>query len=148
MCAACSTLFQQWTGERCAFSVQNIILLSLDSSWILHCMLRYHSCWGAGINTIIFYAPQLFLSLGVRPSACDSFCAQGLQPPRKICKPERLWGHSGHSHPGFNPLLCCLQGNQQDALIATVIVGLCNHFSTYISFWLADKYGRRFLFIE
>ena len=40
------------------------------------------------------------------------------------------------------------QGNQQDALIATVIVGLCNHFSTYISFWLADQFGRRFLFIE
>ena len=40
------------------------------------------------------------------------------------------------------------QGNQQDALIATVIVGLCNHFSTYISFWLADHFGRRFLFIE
>ncbi|CAL5221511.1 g3716 [Coccomyxa viridis] len=69
VCAACSTLFQQWTG----------------------------------INTIIFYAPQLFLSLG---------------------------------------------GSQQNALIATVIVGLCNHFSTYISFWLADHYGRRFLLIE
>lgn len=36
VCAACSTLFQQWTG----------------------------------INTIIFYAPQLFLSLGVS-SALD-----------------------------------------------------------------------------
>ena len=32
---------------------------------------------GAGINTIIFYAPQLFLSLGVRPSACGSFLFTG-----------------------------------------------------------------------
>lgn len=47
-------------------------------------------------------------------------------------------------------ILSChgFQGSQQNALIATVIVGLCNHFSTYISFWLADHYGRRFLLIE
>ncbi|KAK9914909.1 hypothetical protein WJX75_002176 [Coccomyxa subellipsoidea] len=69
VCAACSTLFQQWTG----------------------------------INTIIFYAPQLFLSLG---------------------------------------------GSRTDSLIATVVVGLCNHFSTYVSFWSADKFGRRFLFLQ
>ena len=83
MCAACSTLFQQWTGERLAFSVHLNILLSLDSFWILHCMLRYDFRWGAGINTIIFYAPQLFLSLGVRPSACDSFLFTGSPATQK-----------------------------------------------------------------
>ena len=75
----------------------------------------------------------------------------------------RLCGYfdqsNGHSQLSCNAKLvpCSLtdnlcsdgfQGSQQNALIATVIVGLCNHFSTYISFWLADHYGRRFLLIE
>lgn len=41
-----------------------------------------------------------------------------------------------------------MQGSRTDALIATVVVGLCNHFSTYVSFWSADKFGRRFLFLQ
>lgn len=41
-----------------------------------------------------------------------------------------------------------VQGSSTDSLIATVVVGLCNHFSTYVSFWSADHFGRRFLLIE
>lgn len=57
----------------------------------------------SGINTIIFYAPQLFVSLGVGEGA---------------------------------------------ALGATIVTGLVNHLATYVSFHVADKYGRRILFIE
>ena len=56
-----------------------------------------------GINTIIFYAPQLFVSLGVGEGA---------------------------------------------ALGATIVTGIVNHLATYVSFHVADKYGRRILFIE
>ena len=57
----------------------------------------------SGINTIIFYAPQLFVSLGVGQGA---------------------------------------------ALGATIVTGIVNHIATYVSFHVADKYGRRILFIE
>lgn len=57
----------------------------------------------SGINTIIFYAPQLFVSLGVGEGA---------------------------------------------ALGATIVTGIVNHLATYVSFHVADKYGRRILFIE
>lgn len=56
-----------------------------------------------GINTIIFYAPQLFISLG---------------------------------------------NTKSQSLIASLIVGLCNHLSTYVSFILCDIYGRKTLFIS
>lgn len=56
-----------------------------------------------GINTIIFYAPQLFVSLGQGEGA---------------------------------------------ALAATIVTGIVNHLATYVSFSVADKYGRRPLFIE
>lgn len=56
-----------------------------------------------GINTIIFYAPQLFVSLGVGQGA---------------------------------------------ALAATIVTGIVNHCATYVSFYVADKYGRRVLFIQ
>ena len=94
VCAACSTLFQQWTG----------------------------------INTIIFYAPQLFLSLGVRPRGSAG----------RPCTPASCAAHPCQCEPGPAP---SSQGSRQDALIATVVVGLCNHFSTYASFWLVRALG-------
>ncbi len=65
-------------------------------------MLPSAAQW-TGINTIIFYAPQLFITLGA---------------------------------------------SQQAALAATIVTGLVNHFSTYVSLWAADVFGRRILFIE
>ena len=56
-----------------------------------------------GINTIIFYAPQLFITLGA---------------------------------------------SQRASLAATIVTGIVNHFSTYVSLWAADEFGRRILFIE
>ena len=56
-----------------------------------------------GINTIIFYAPQLFITLGA---------------------------------------------SQRASLAATIVTGIVNHFSTYVSLWAADEFGRRVLFIE
>ena len=56
-----------------------------------------------GINTIIFYAPQLFITLGA---------------------------------------------SQRASLAATIVTGIVNHFSTYVSLWAADVFGRRVLFIE
>lgn len=56
-----------------------------------------------GINTLIFYAPQIFISFG---------------------------------------------NTKNQSLIASLIVGLCNHLSTYVSFILCDIYGRRTLFIS
>lgn len=107
--------------------------------------------WGAGINTIIFYAPQLFLSLGVRtfsPAPFPRPSQLALIPLICMALPG-CWSSAMLRFTSCDALSCGgLQGSQQNALIATVIVGLCNHFSTYISFWLADHYGRRFLFIE
>lgn len=76
---------------------------------------------------IIFYAPQLFLSLGVGP--CSHQAAK-----RMLC--TQIW----HVLV-FRLSMCssCPQGSRQDALIATVVVGLCNHFSTYASFWLVRE---------
>ena len=108
-------------------------------------------CWGAGINTIIFYAPQLFLSLGVRTFfLCTPSSAQQIMlAPTDLHKIAKVLEQYNADLTACDTLSCGgLQGSQQNALIATVIVGLCNHFSTYISFWLADHFGRRFLFLE
>ncbi|KAK9802742.1 hypothetical protein WJX73_006127 [Symbiochloris irregularis] len=34
------------------------------------------------------------------------------------------------------------------SLVAALILGSCNHLSTYVSFWTADKFGRRALFLQ
>ncbi len=119
VCAACSTLFQQWTG----------------------------------INTIIFYAPQLFLSLGVSPAAAP--CTERIEccgyACMRACPSQNLVVVPVYFAEGCVSLTARVsrtQGSRTDSLIATVVVGLCNHFSTYASFWLADHFGRRFLFIE
>ncbi|DBA80098.1 hypothetical protein WJX79_008133 [Trebouxia sp. C0005] len=56
-----------------------------------------------GINILIFYAPQIFLSLGTTKTI---------------------------------------------SLVSAIILGACNHLSTYVSFWTADKFGRRALFLQ
>ncbi|DBB00261.1 TPA: Transcription factor stp1 [Trebouxia sp. C0004] len=56
-----------------------------------------------GINTLIFYAPQLFLALGTTKNI---------------------------------------------SLIAAIILGACNHLSTYVAWWTADIFGRKTLFLQ
>ncbi|KAK9793222.1 hypothetical protein WJX73_005399 [Symbiochloris irregularis] len=34
------------------------------------------------------------------------------------------------------------------SLVCGLIIGACNHLSTYVSFWVADYFGRRFLFLQ
>ena len=33
------------------------------------------------------------------------------------------------------------------SLVSGLVLGACNHLSTYISFWTCDKFGRRNLFL-
>ena len=45
-------------------------------------------------------------------------------------------------------LFVSLGVGQGAALAATIVTGIVNHCATYVSFYVADKYGRRVLFIQ
>ena len=55
--------------------------------------------------------------------------------------------NAGHTMLGGLPERHWPDAGKTLSLVSAIILGACNHLSTYISFWTCDKFGRRNLFL-